>query len=266
MMFIYKTTNLINNIIYIGKYCGSNNNYLGSGTYLKRAIKKYGKENFSRIILEDGIEDHDYLCKREIYWIDFYDSANPKIGYNLTKGGKGNFGWIPSKETKKKMSKFKIEKYVGENNPFYGKKHSQEARKKMSENHADVSGKNHPMFGKHHTQESRRKMSKSKVGKYVGENNPMFGKHPSLETRRKMSESAKNRNPISEETRDKISKSHADFRGKNHPRIIKKEIILKIKGMLRRNIPMKNIIEELKIGRSTIYKVKNGWYDKIYNI
>ena len=32
------------------------------------------------------------------------------------------------------------------NNPFYGKQHSQESRKKMKENHADVSGENNPRY------------------------------------------------------------------------------------------------------------------------
>jgi len=88
-MIIYKTTNSVNGKIYIGKYCGVQSTYLGSGVYLKRAIKKYGKKNFFRETLEDGIIDHRHLCEREIYWIDFYDSTNLEIGYNLCKGGFG---------------------------------------------------------------------------------------------------------------------------------------------------------------------------------
>ena len=47
-MIVYKTTNLINGKIYVGKYEGNRENYLGSGYILKKAIKKYGRENFKR--------------------------------------------------------------------------------------------------------------------------------------------------------------------------------------------------------------------------
>ena len=46
---VYKTVNIENGNFYIGvhkQYCEGFDGYLGSGTGLKRAIKKYGKENF----------------------------------------------------------------------------------------------------------------------------------------------------------------------------------------------------------------------------
>ena len=56
-MFIYKTTNLINKKIYIGQVSVSNkpSTYFGSGTIIKRVVKKYGKCNFIREIIEDKI-------------------------------------------------------------------------------------------------------------------------------------------------------------------------------------------------------------------
>lgn len=49
-------------------------------------------------------------------------------------------------------------------------------------------GEDNPFYGKRHTEESKKKMSESTVGVYVGENNPMYGKHHTEETRDKMSQ------------------------------------------------------------------------------
>jgi hypothetical protein len=50
--FVYKITNHINGKMYVGQHVVVNENdlYFGSGFLLKVAIKKYGKENFSKKI------------------------------------------------------------------------------------------------------------------------------------------------------------------------------------------------------------------------
>jgi group I intron endonuclease len=85
-MIIYKTTNLVNGKFYIGKDAKNKKSYLGSGNILKEAIKKYGKENFKKEILEvcTSLEE---LSEREKYWIEKLDAIN--LGYNLTEGGTG---------------------------------------------------------------------------------------------------------------------------------------------------------------------------------
>lgn len=107
-MYIYKTTNLLNGKVYIGKAENQPDNYLGSGKILKRAIKKYGIDSFSREIIE-YCKSRNALNEREIYWIEKFNSTNPNIGYNITKGGTGgntyeNLSEAQMDEIKKKIS------------------------------------------------------------------------------------------------------------------------------------------------------------------
>jgi len=81
--FIYLTTNLINGKKYIGarKYTKDWKYYLGSGVELKKDIKKFGRENFERKILED-VRDENEMKERELYWIKYYDAVNSDEFYN----------------------------------------------------------------------------------------------------------------------------------------------------------------------------------------
>ena len=65
--YIYKTTNCINQKIYIGKKESSEYipTYYGSGYLLKKAINKYGKENFTVEIL-DTANSLEELNEKEI--------------------------------------------------------------------------------------------------------------------------------------------------------------------------------------------------------
>jgi group I intron endonuclease len=82
-MIIYKTTNLINGNFYIGQDSKNDPTYLGSGTLLKRAIKKHGQENFKKEIIE-YCNNKIQLNEREIFWIN-----ELKPIYNIAKGGSG---------------------------------------------------------------------------------------------------------------------------------------------------------------------------------
>lgn len=62
---LYKTTNLINSKIYVGVHrlqnTSNSRRYLGSGDALKPAIKKYGRENFTRTTLLVSYNRHNTL-------------------------------------------------------------------------------------------------------------------------------------------------------------------------------------------------------------
>ncbi len=92
----------------------------------------------------------DYRCpeghKHSICWSAFQQGHGCFYCQYENMKGKNNFmyGRKHTEEIRKKMSEARKGKYVGENNPFYGKTHSDESKIKISENHADISGENNP--------------------------------------------------------------------------------------------------------------------------
>lgn len=102
------------------------------------AIKKYKWDNMEHYIIAEHLTEQE-AKEFEKALIDKLD-CNSKYGYNLTNGGDGTFGYIPTKEERE----YKSKKYSGKGNPYYGKKHSEETKRKISEHHADVSGINNP--------------------------------------------------------------------------------------------------------------------------
>lgn len=97
---IYKITNLINNKIYIGQTRATEpqrwqshiwhayNDPENDSIALCNAIKKYGRENFKREIIEE-CNDSNELNNKEIYYIKLFNSTDKNIGYNITPGGDG---------------------------------------------------------------------------------------------------------------------------------------------------------------------------------
>lgn len=87
-MVIYKTTNLVNGKIYVGKDSLNDPAYFGSGTILARAIRKYGLSSFRKDILEVCSTPQE-LDNREQHWIRKLKSTDRKKGYNIASGGTG---------------------------------------------------------------------------------------------------------------------------------------------------------------------------------
>jgi group I intron endonuclease len=86
MYLIYKTVNNINNKFYIGKQANSRIDYYGSGILLNKALKKYGKHNFTKHILESNLTRNE-AADRERYWIQTLHATSK--GYNIALGGEG---------------------------------------------------------------------------------------------------------------------------------------------------------------------------------
>jgi len=93
MFYIYLTTNNINGKQYIGQHKGAlDDNYLGSGLAITEAIKKYGKENFSKVILCE-CASREEADQKEKEMISQYNAVADPNFYNLQEGGTGGDGW-----------------------------------------------------------------------------------------------------------------------------------------------------------------------------
>lgn len=109
------------------------------------AIKKYGWENIEHKILATGLTKEEATEAEKMY-IALFSSHEPKHGYNLTEGGET--GIVHTLESRRKLSESKKGKRYNIGVPF-----TEERKRHLRENHADVRGEKNPMFGKKWTPE-----------------------------------------------------------------------------------------------------------------
>lgn len=153
MLFtVYRITNLINNKTYIGKHQTKNldDGYMGSGKLLRRAIKKYGVNNFKKDIL------HVFDTEAEMNDREKEIVVLGEMSYNLCPGGQGGFGYINQQPNQSwrthlghKMKKnldqgrgpksLETRQKIGEktkgNKSWLGLRHSDETKEKMRRSH-----------------------------------------------------------------------------------------------------------------------------------
>jgi hypothetical protein len=140
--YLYRIENLLNGNFYIGIHRTDNLNddYFGSGTILKRAIKKHGIENFKKEILE-FFDSYENALKKEKEIVTPEFLKNKKC-YNVREGGYGNCKM--SDLIKKKISKNMKKIWKSENhkklmrercfNDIRNKKISEKIKKWITEN------------------------------------------------------------------------------------------------------------------------------------
>ena len=200
--YVYITTNLINGRQYVGdRSCDclpeEDINYLGSGRPLfKNTLKKYGKKNFKKEILEI-FESRKESHANEKKYIRLYETHVSQGGYNISwKGGYGSINDTLSEETKQKIREAHI-----------GKKFSESHIRNLSESHKGITYENrilnfggelNPFYGKKHSKESKEIMKQKKLGKKQSEEHKQ---------NRSISMMGKNKYKRTEEHKQKISNS-----------------------------------------------------------
>jgi len=176
--YIYKTTCNITGRYYIGMHSTSNleDGYLGSGRRLRYSLKKYGRENHSKEILEFR-ESREDLKNRESQLVN-EDALRDPMCMNLKPGG---YGGLCNAEHKQKFlfagtqaaakSGKNVEKlrWLFQNDEIWKSKNLEKRSKSLK-------GLQTWWIGKQHTDESKRKMSTSCSIAQSGSKNSQYGK------------------------------------------------------------------------------------------
>jgi hypothetical protein len=196
--------------------------YRGSGVYWKRHLKQHGNNVTAGVL---GFYLDAQRCKDaalEFSRANKIDTnpewANLVFENGLDGAGSGDAHHMYGKPSPQRGAKRPWVAKCGEENPMYGKKWTEEQRKKRSEQRTGVSikrplGSKSGMKGKKYPESGKQKLSEVMTGR-VG---PNLGKKASEETRKKMSEAQKRRSAdiiamnksrvVSAETRAKMSAS-----------------------------------------------------------
>jgi group I intron endonuclease len=163
-MIVYLVTNLINGKKYIGMDTKNNPKYLGSGSIIIKSIKKYGRENFKKEILE-YCSSLDELEKKETYWIEHFNALIDNNFYNLSDVRKRGINPFKNK-TKEELEIIFNKIKSKERNEKIGKSNSKPKPKGFSEKMSQI-----------HKGRKRTKNSKLKQGiKLKGRISPNKGK------------------------------------------------------------------------------------------
>lgn len=146
---IYQITNIINNKKYIGKHITPSleDNYLGSGLAISRAIKKYGKKNFTKEILFVFNNETD-MNNKEVEIVNSHIVESDRY-YNIALGGYGGCIVLKDghplkeltikkiKETKSSQKQMMSERakmqHAAGNIGMYGRKQTDHQKRRVSE-------------------------------------------------------------------------------------------------------------------------------------
>lgn len=172
--YIYKTTCNVTGRWYVGMHSTSNidDGYIGSGTILRRSIRKYGKDNHNKEILE-FCESREILVIREKEIVN-KELISDDFCVNLKEGGYGGFS---SEEHQLKCSKAGNISFKNKllNDVEFVAKIVKRASNTMTKNHEDGKIKYDTFTNKQHSDETKKLISETKQGTGIGQLNSQYG-------------------------------------------------------------------------------------------
>lgn len=242
MYYIYVIQNKLDLKVYVGqtvnpkkRWC--DHKWLSKNKpeqYIHRAMVKYGIGNFIFQVI-DQTDDGYKIDELETGWINWFKSKSKEYGYNISPSGSSAWNrGLPM-----------------EQQPMYGKHHSEESKQKISKSNL---GKVIP-----HTKEWRLKMSNILKGHFTSEETKLKisykhkGKIVSDETKLKMS-MVKMGKPMPKETKDKLSVSHKS-EDSSKAKLTWEDVNQIRYKFLKENISIKDLTKEYDVSRWTIYNI-----------
>ena len=161
---VYQIENRVNSRLYIGVHntVDPNDDYMGSGKVIKRAIQKHGIENFKKIILlatEDRAKA--FALEKQLVTLDRIESGEL---YNLKEGGEGGWDFVHD-----------AQRILRAENPEWAKRESDRKRENAIRLKLSLNLPKGVWKGKKHSLETIIKMKKSHIGIQSGSKNSRFG-------------------------------------------------------------------------------------------
>lgn len=158
--------------------------YLGSGVLLKKAIRKYGRENFKREILEI-CEDSESLKLAEVRWIEEFGAVESEDFYNLDVGGNGGgeptservkMHWqsLSPEQRRERLNWFDWDR-TGKNNSMWGRSRSKDVKETWN---------SRTLAERNAIRDKTMETKKERGVNCKGQNNPMYGR--SIATEKKL--------------------------------------------------------------------------------
>jgi group I intron endonuclease len=173
-MMIYKIENKINGKTYIGQTKNALTkriaNHLKNRSFIGSALRKYGLQSFEISVIDEA-NTKEVLNEKEQYWIKVCNCSVP-FGYNIIQGGSYSTGMSGKHHSESSLQRMRSQQ-AGENNGMYGRKDSEETRKKIGDAEK----------GFRHSDVTKEKMSKSHTGKHwiMSEEGKQGLRHPKSE-------------------------------------------------------------------------------------
>ena len=212
--YFYKIINKHNLKFYYGVHSTDNlnDNYMGSGTIIKRLVKKFGKDSFEKRILKFFKNEEEMFDYEKKFITE--DIINDPNCYNLVNGGNGyQIGHIVTQEVKEKLSKKSASRNSSQKGYKYVNKNK--INKMVPPNKINEYLLDGWDVGVYISAESKQKLRTS----------PMKGKKMSAESKLKMSLAKKGKPahnkgiPQTEEVKKKISKTLTGFKHSKESRL-----------------------------------------------